>query len=226
MQPSPWYAKQFVRFLRFQSYPEDIINAQVSVIGVPSYSAKNKRELAEATHMNLSRALWFRTLIFPRPLIVFGSCEHAFPKAHIYEEGMKIAECQAMKANYLSVGPITNSITEMDAWKNGLAREGIFLRSMLIVTCELHSKSEFILSQMIFPGVKTYIWANSHEHEVELDHPTDDQTSWPCWLSCSVQRYLAFKCASKLSPSRQKAFLDFLRKRQHKMGRIKSPLYG
>lgn len=221
MQPSPWYAKQCAKFLRFGNHPEDIKNAQVSVICVPSYSAKNTRELAEATYMNLSRALWFRTLIFPKPLIVFGSCSHAFPKAHIYEEGLKIVECQAMRADYLSVGPITNSVTEMDTWKNGLDREGISPRNMLIVTCELHSKSELILSRMIFPGVKTYIWANSHEHEVEPDHPTDDQASWSRWVSCSIQRYFAFKLASKLSPSHQKAFLNFLRTRQHKMGKLK-----
>lgn len=217
----PWYVGPVVNQLRFCQDSTTIRRAQVPVICVPSYSAINRSELALATRKNMDAALFFHGLAEVKPLIVFGSCSHAFPNAHVYEERMKVDICRARQAEYISVGPITNSINEMWAWRDVLRARNRLPDKLLITTCELHSKAEMLLAGMVFRGVTVYMRASDYRYEVEFDHPTDDQASWRKWTSCSLQRYSAFKVASLLPTDRQQWFLRRLAKRQHAQGKIK-----
>jgi len=212
---SPFYVKPFVKLLRSEDSLLDIAAVDVDVILVPSYSAINENRLAKATRANMETAIRFNKSFCSRALIVFSGCSHAFPMAEDYERLMKVRMCNEAKLDYQYAGPITNSVNEMEAFKRVLRSRNIEPARILIVTCELHSGSERILAGMIFPAARIFVRCNSHEYEVEPDHPTADQRSWLKWLKCSILRFMAFQAASAGIIS-----LNRLRKRQHAPGKI------
>lgn len=219
---SPFYARSVARRLRCSSDKETILNVRVPVICVASFSMVSPTRPSFATQNNMESALWFwEHAQTEKPLIVFGSCSHAFGGAHLWEERMKTEMCARYGARCLPCGPILNSVDEMRVWRKKLSEvQGIPSR-MLISTCEMHSKSELLLSRMVFPETSTYIWANSHELEVQKDHPTDDQASWPRWTYCSLLRYCVFKSASVMPQKQQQRLLDRLQSIHHKPGKLK-----
>lgn len=220
----PWYVRYVAKWLSLSHSSEVLSAASISVICVPSYSAKSPTELARATKINLANALWFwkQAPEDRKPRIVFGSCGHAFPGAAEHESSLKRAICEKAGVPYIDAGDITNSVNEMDAWKKHLVERGAPIdHKMLICTCDLHSKAEYVLAGIIFPNAQVYVYADDYWYEVESDHPTDDQASWPRWTMCSIKRYLAFRFARMLPRNDQKSFLDMLRKMTHKPGRVK-----
>lgn len=207
---SPFYVKLFIPFLRCSHSLDEIKLANIEVIIVASYCAKSPTELAAATRANLEKAVEFKKTICPNALIVFASCSHAFPSAHLYEQELKARMCNEAKVSFSYVGPIVNSITEMEAVKYKLLQRFLHPDRILVVTCELHSEAEHTLGKMVFPSARIWVYANSHELEVEADHPVKDQASWPRWFKASIMRLIAFKLASCGLLT-----LDYLRKHQH-----------
>ncbi|MBX4209210.1 hypothetical protein KW799_00720 [Candidatus Parcubacteria bacterium] len=212
---SSFYVKPFVKLLRSEDSRSDIAMANIEIIIPISYSVKRRGELARATLANLEKAIKLRGTICPNALIVFGCCSHPFPGAEDDEGRLKAEICRQKEVPFLDIGPIVNSITEMEGVKGVLASRGMFPKSILVVTCELHSKSERILGKMVFPDAKLFVSCNPHDLEVESDHLTEDQRSWSRWLYASVVRFVAFKAASWGIIS-----LDTIRFRQHKQGTI------
>jgi len=203
------FIRLWIRLWRINDSLIDINAAQPQVVFAASYSA-TKAGLAHATRENMNEAIGIVKKVSPKAIIVFGSCSHPFPGAADLEEGLKIKMCQDAGVPYLSVGPITNSVTEMEAVRDFLKARHVYFETMIIVTCELHSPSEFCLADMIFPGKEVFVRSNSFEWEVQKDHPTKDQQTLWRWLPMSIARFCAFKAASWGAIS-----LDRLRGIQH-----------
>ncbi len=205
-----------MKLLRSESTLKEILEARPQFIFAASYSAKSPKELARATRENLQAAISVKQNLLTKAPIVFGSCSHSstkpFPGSAEAETRLKLEILEDQRVGgSIYIGPISSSIDEMEGMKHVLEAKGFpSPRSILIVTCELHSGSERILSGMVFPHTRAVILCNSHEYEVEPDHPTPDQRTWPRWLWASVKRHLAFKAASKGLVS-----LDRLRKFTH-----------
>ena len=216
---SPLYVKFFLWFLRTNDYISSILWAgNIDAICVASYSSVSQYKLAKATEANLREAIRIKNnlpLIAP---IVFASCSHPFPGAEKAESEIKTKMLEKFKVNYLDAGSITNSINEMMAWRDVMKTKGILPRAIVIVTCELHSKSERILAGMLFPGTNVYLRCNPHELEVEENHPTKDQRFWHLWLKASLMRFMAFKAVSFLPSVLREKALCRLAKIQHAPG--------
>lgn len=189
------FIRLWIRLWRINDSLVDISAAQPLVVFAASYST-TKTGLANATRENLIEAIEIVRNVSPRAVVVFGSCSHPFPGAAELEESIKIKMCQDAGVKYISVGPISNSVTEMEAVRNVLEARHVYFETMVIVTCELHSPSEFCLADMIFSGREVFIRSNSFEMEVQKDHPTHDQQTMWLWLPLSIARFCTFKAAS------------------------------
>jgi hypothetical protein len=225
---SPFYVKRLIKALKYEDPDEAILGAGIGSICVATHSMINEVRPADATKANIEHAIdwWYRISAAQKikPLVIFGSCSHAFPGAAEAEERVKSFLCGVEEIPFVCVGKITNSVNEMEKWRDKAIIADSIPSGVLIVTSEMHSGAEYDLSKVVLPKAKVFVTCTSHEYEVQPDHPTDDQASWPRWLSCSIQRRIAFRTLL-LAPRRiQPRMLAFLRKQEHKQGRIKSPV--
>jgi hypothetical protein len=164
----------------------------------------------------------FRDKACPNAVLAFSSCQHSatkpFSGASQFERTQKAAilYTEGLESDqFIDIGPITNSFTEMEALKAHLVNLQVRHDAILIITCELHSRAEYILAKMLFPESEIFIWCNSHEIEVQADHSTTDQRTWGRWLWCSWLRYIAFKVTSLSPRFLQSRLCAKLRKVQH-----------
>ncbi len=182
----------FVRFWKSEDSEQEILNSEVDLVVATSYAMAAKNRLAIATRLNLEKALGFLE-IFPDATLAFGNWPLAFPGSEKVESQLKHALFPELSYKKAQESVIKNSVDEAEQIREITTSQELEPKCILVVTGELHSRSERFILQSVFPNAKILVSCIGYENEVEKDNIIIMQRTLLRWIYVTLGRHLLLR---------------------------------
>lgn len=159
--------------------------------------------LTQATRINLDAAIDLREQ-FPNAFVALSNCAYTFPGAAEKEKNLRdeILRKRGIYTRYVWAEDMNNSVQEAKRIKEAMEMlVPMFApdpRCIVIVTCQMHSRSAKYIWRHVFPRAEILCYTNNWIHEAEPDQPVKIQRSHWLWFFGNIARQMALVISYKL----------------------------
>jgi len=134
----------------------------------------------------------FRFLkLFPGARFAFGNYPRLFPGSEKIESELKHRLFQ-IPEDAIELD-ISNSVTEAQKIHEATRQIGFEPKCILVVSGQLHSRSDWVIWQKEFPNAKILVSCISYKQEIDRDHIIPAQRNLILWTLANVGRQILLR---------------------------------
>lgn len=184
--------QRLVEWLDDSDDPKVVKEQNIDMI-VPLSYGTTPEKLTDASERIFLEAIHYLKN-FRDALTAFANASYCFPDAAKVEHSLKMALLRAHNVSpdrILIADGIVNSVQEAWAVRKVIREKGIEVKSLLLITGQMHTPSARFIWKRVLPEVNIFILCIPWIYEVQKDHPVIVQRSAWKWLCMNIIRWLA-----------------------------------